>query len=120
MIVDDVEDVVRMTSLLMQLYGHETLTATSGAEALALAREQKCDAVLLDLGMPGMHGLEVAKELRKLWGERPAIVAVTGWSSKSVRERCLSEGFDYFLTKPADMRKACALVVHAVEKKCET
>ncbi|MGE5866554.1 MAG: response regulator, partial [Rhizobacter sp.] len=58
---------------------------------------------VLDIGMPGLNGYEVARELRAApWGSAPLLVAATGWSQTQDRERALAAGFDAHLTKPFD------------------
>jgi two-component system CheB/CheR fusion protein len=101
LVVDDNRDAADSLSLLLGLEGHEARTAYSGAAALDLAREQRPDVILLDLGMPGMDGYEVARALRldpEMAGT--TLVALTGWGQDEDRKRSEAAGFDRHLTKP--------------------
>ena len=104
LIVDDNVDAAVTLSLLLQLGGHTTSLAHNGPEALKLATEFKPDIVLLDLGLPGMDGYEVARALRSMPEvRRPVLVAVTGWGGPEDRLRSKQAGFDEHLTKPVDI-----------------
>jgi CheY-like chemotaxis protein len=77
---------------------------TSGSDALAQVRDFAPDHVLLDLGMPGMDGYEVARRIRASpLARQPRIIAVTGWGQDDDRERTLAAGFDGHLVKPASI-----------------
>jgi PAS domain S-box-containing protein len=104
LIVDDNIDAADTLSLLLQLGGHTTCLVHDGQEAIKAAAEFKPDIVLLDLGLPGMDGFEVARAIRRL----PelgylALVAITGWGSPEDRARTKQAGFDEHLTKPVDI-----------------
>jgi CheY-like chemotaxis protein len=104
LIVDDNVDAAASLSLLLQLGGHAICTAYNGADALKLAAEIKPDVVLLDIGMPGMDGYEVARALRANPGVgNPVLVAVTGWGDAEDRLKSKAAGFDEHLTKPVDI-----------------
>ncbi|HEV2855762.1 MAG TPA: PAS domain S-box protein [Thermoanaerobaculia bacterium] len=103
LVVDDNRDSVESMALLLQIWGHEIRTAYDGPEALAVAAEYRPDVVLLDIGLPGMNGYEVAQRLRELPRlERAVIVAVTGYGQESDRQRARRAGFDRHLVKPVD------------------
>jgi len=76
-------------------------TAYDGPTGIALAREFAPDVVLLDLGMPGMSGYDVARALRAQ-GSRQTIVAVTGWGDTAAKRQAREAGFDHHLVKPVD------------------
>src|SRR5690606_36070944 len=79
------------------------LVAHDGEEALRLARAEPPDMVLLDIGLPGMSGYEVARQMRSLPGLREVLlVAVTGYGSDEDRRRSLEAGFDLHVSKPVD------------------
>jgi len=104
LLVDDNVDAVASLSLLLQLGAHTTQVAHTGAEALRLVAEFKPDIVLLDLGLPGMNGYEVARAIRsKPELGRPFLVAVTGWGAPEDRLRSKQAGLDEHLTKPVDI-----------------
>jgi CheY-like chemotaxis protein len=101
LIVDDNLDAAATLEQLMRSLGHQTKVAHNGSEALAMADQFKPQVVLLDIGMPGMNGYEVAEQLRKR-GEAMKIVAVTGWGTEDDRTRSARAGFDVHLVKPVD------------------
>jgi CheY-like chemotaxis protein len=104
LIVDDDVDAAATLSLLLRLGGHTTAIAHDGMEALKVAAEIKPDVVLLDLGLPGVNGYEVARTIRRQpeFGT-PFLVAVTGWNAPEERLRTKEAGFDEHLTKPVDI-----------------
>jgi two-component system, chemotaxis family, CheB/CheR fusion protein len=104
LIVDDNADAAETLRLLMTtISGGEVQTASSGAEALKIGADLRPDVVLLDLGMPGMDGYEVARRMRKeSWGKDVVLVALTGWGQDQHRRRSEEVGFDRHMTKPAD------------------
>jgi len=104
LIVDDNVDAATTLSLLLQLGGHATAVAHDGLEALKSVSDFKPDIVLLDLGLPGMDGYEVARAIRRMPGSgHPYLVAVTGWGAPEDRLRTKQVGFDEHLTKPVDI-----------------
>jgi len=111
LIVDDLRDAAESLASLLRLQGHETFVAFDAREALRIAGELRPDAVILDIGMPGMNGYEVARELRaKPWGADLLLVALSGWGQQQDRERAMEAGFDVHLTKPADPERIQAIL----------
>jgi signal transduction histidine kinase/ActR/RegA family two-component response regulator len=103
LIADDNRDAADSLALLLQISGYPLHVCHSGREALALARRERPDALVLDIGMPGMNGYEVARQIRQEdWGRGALLVAVTGWGQQEDRERSRAAGFDHHLTKPVD------------------
>jgi len=103
LVVDDNIDAAATLELLLKSLGHDTCAAYDGHQALRLADEFDPDVVLLDIGMPGLDGYEVARRLRALKRERPMrIVAITGWGQDADRRRSREAGFDVHLVKPVD------------------
>jgi two-component system CheB/CheR fusion protein len=103
LVVDDNADAALTLEMLLRSLGHETHVAHDGMAALEAARHFRPDVVLLDIGMPGLDGYEVARRLRAMQGERrPRIVAVTGWGTEADRRRSQEAGFDLHLVKPLD------------------
>jgi CheY-like chemotaxis protein len=101
LIVDDNEDSANTLATVLKLGGHETASVYTAADALAHAADFKPDVVLLDIGLPGMDGYEVAQRLRELPGLRNVrLVAVTGYGRSDDRLRAKDAGFDDHLTKP--------------------
>ncbi len=103
LIVDDNADSARSMAALQTLRGHTTRTAFAGPEALAAAAEFSPDVVLLDIGLPGMDGYEVARQLRAMPALTGAFLeAMSGYGSDEDRARARLAGFDEYLVKPAD------------------
>jgi CheY-like chemotaxis protein len=101
LIVDDNKDAADSIALSVQLAGHTVCTAYDGQEGLALASTFAPDVLLLDLGMPGLNGYEIARRIRQQpWGKTLALIAVTGWGQEQDRRRTKEAGFNAHLTKP--------------------
>ena len=101
LIVDDNRDATETLAMLVDLMGHEVRTAFDGESAVALARDFLPDVVLLDVGLPGIDGYEVARRLRRQSGREPAVlVALTGHGQPDDRRRALAAGFDRHELKP--------------------
>jgi CheY-like chemotaxis protein len=89
--------------MLLQMANHDVHIAGDGAAALELAERLKPHVAILDIGMPGLTGYEVAERIRaETWGRGMLLIAVTGWGQKSDKEKARSAGFDHHLTKPMD------------------
>ena len=103
LIVDDNVDAATTLELLLRSLGHQTRAVHDGAQALRVATEFRPEIVLLDIGMPGLNGYDVARRLRELErGRALRIVAVTGWDQEADRARAHESGFDLHLVKPVD------------------
>jgi PAS domain S-box-containing protein len=103
LIVDDSEDSAESLALLLQLGGHDTHKAHDGLAALEAAGRLRPDAVLLDIGLPGLNGYEVCSRIRKEpWGKETMLVALTGWGQEEDRQRSKEAGFDAHMVKPVD------------------
>lgn len=110
LIVDDVPDITHMMSILLQLRGHRTVEAFSGRQALDFVTRRPFDAFLIDISLPDISGIEIARTIRRIYGLRPKILAVTGWGHREMRVRCLAAGFDYHVIKPVDGRRIIGLI----------
>ncbi len=103
LVVDDNIDAAATLQLLLNSLGHETRVVHDGIQALEAAADFVPDIVLLDIGLPGLDGYEVARRLRTLRRERPLrIIAVTGWGQDADRQRSREAGVDVHLVKPVD------------------
>jgi PAS domain S-box-containing protein len=103
LVVDDNVDAATTLQLLLKSLGHEACAVFDGQQALSTALEFRPDVVLLDIGMPGLDGYEVARRLRALKRVEPLrIIAVTGWGQEADRTRAREAGFDVHLVKPVD------------------
>jgi PAS domain S-box-containing protein len=105
MVVDDNADAADMLSALLELLGHQTRSAGSGAEALVLAAHWLPEVAFLDIGMPGMNGYELSERL----GAMPELagmvrIALTGWGEDSDRAHSKAAGFAHHLLKPCDLQ----------------
>ncbi len=100
MIVDDNHDAVASFAALLQLMENDVRTAASGPEALRVAREYRPEIVLLDIGLPGMSGYDVARALRKELDGGTVIVAVSGYGAEQDRRHAAEAGFDAHFVKP--------------------
>lgn len=111
LVVDDNVDGAKSLSLLLNLAGHTTSVAYSGPAALERARSFAPEVVFLDIGLPGMNGYEVARQLRaEPNGAALTLVALTGWGTDDDRKRAHDAGFDHHLTKPVDAAHVHALL----------
>jgi CheY-like chemotaxis protein len=99
--VEDDADSAETLVMLLGLWGHESRTASDAAEATAAAAEFEPDVILLDIGLPGADGYEVARTLRDA-GHDCTLVAMTGYGQVEDKERAHAAGFDHHVTKPAD------------------
>jgi CheY-like chemotaxis protein len=104
LVVDDNRDAAISLSRLLQLLGVDVAVAHDGPEALDLLPSFGPDVVLLDIGMPGMDGYEVARRMRQTpEGEHVMLIALTGWGQDEDRHRSHDAGFDHHLLKPANI-----------------
>jgi CheY-like chemotaxis protein len=102
LVVDDNDDAAEMLELMLHAE-YDTTVANDGPSALALAERLTPDVVILDIGLPGMSGYDVARELRKRpSARRLELIALTGWGSHEDKQKALEAGFDLHLTKPVD------------------
>jgi two-component system CheB/CheR fusion protein len=110
-VADDNRDAAESLRLLLELAGHEVRVARDGPGALEVAAEFRPDTLLLDIGMPGLNGYEVARRLRaEPWGRDMVLVAITGWGQEQDKELAKAAGFDHHLTKPVDPERFEALL----------
>src|SRR5436190_20976171 len=111
-LVDDNVDVIDMFATVLGLLGHDVQTASSGESALARAREFHPVIVLLDIGLPGMDGYEVAQHLRQQPQTKDAwLIAMTGYGQDTDRSRSQQAGFDYHLVKPVNAEELEQLII---------
>jgi PAS domain S-box-containing protein len=117
LVADDNRDAAESMALLLEYAGHQVWRAFSGTEALAIALREKPEFLILDIGMPGLSGYEVAERVRvEPWGKRATLVALTGWGQERDRRRAWAAGFDHHLTKPVDPVQIEALLAESNEE----
>jgi PAS domain S-box-containing protein len=113
--VDDNIDAANTMAMLLRILGHDVRTAHDGASAIESAQVWRPDIVLLDIGLPGMDGYEVARRLRaiaELGG--CVLVAVTGYGQEEDRRRSANAGFDHHLVKPVDPQALTGLLAECL------
>jgi two-component system CheB/CheR fusion protein len=114
LVVDDNVDAAESLLMLLRVRGHEVRVAYDGSAAIDAARRFRPEVVLLDIGLPGISGYEVARRLRREPGlEGTVLVALTGYGQEKDRQQSQEAGFDAHLTKPADpaaLEKLLALI----------
>lgn len=103
MVVDDNVDAAAMLSLLLQFHGHQVTVEHDPQLALLRATEESFDVFLLDIGLPGMDGTELARRLRAMpVGREALMVAITGYGQHFDRKNALKAGFDHYFVKPIE------------------
>jgi len=114
LVVDDNQDATETLQTLLESLGATVAAACNGREALAQFERFAPEVVLLDIGMPGMDGCEVARRIRALpAGRRTPLIAVTGWGQQEDIRRCFEAGFDHHLVKPLDVDRLWEIIVGA-------
>jgi two-component system, sensor histidine kinase len=105
LIVEDNADIRDSLRMILEIWGHEVTSAGTGQQGLEMARRIQPDVALIDIGLPGMNGYEVAQTIRvdaSPQSARIKLVAITGYGQPGDRERTLEAGFDTHLLKPID------------------
>ncbi|HUQ51055.1 MAG TPA: ATP-binding protein [Gammaproteobacteria bacterium] len=103
LVVDDNRDAAESLGMVLQFAGYEVTTAFNGRQALEVGALARPLAAIIDIGMPGMSGHEVARRMRlEAWGRNAALIALTGWGQDSDKQASRASGFDAHLTKPVD------------------
>jgi len=105
LIVDDNDDVAALLAEALGMDGHQVRIASGGPSALRLVRHFKPTVALLDIGLPGMDGYELAARLRSDGLSSVRLIAVTGYGQVTDRERSAASGFDAHLVKPVDVHE---------------
>lgn len=117
LVVDDNQDAADSLAEVLLAQGHDARAAYGGHEAIQLATQRTFDVALVDIGMPTVDGLEVARQIaRSPAGHNTLLVAVTGWGAGADRERSREAGFAYHLTKPVDYDTLGALLATAARR----
>jgi signal transduction histidine kinase/CheY-like chemotaxis protein len=117
LVVDDREEQTRSLRMLLERMGHEVHVATDGPSALQALSKHPCDVALIDIGLEGMDGHDLARRIRQQPQFRDLVlVAQTGWGRESDRQRSRDSGFDHHLVKPIN-RDALEQILQDLERK---
>jgi signal transduction histidine kinase len=118
LVVDDLAASAETLMTLLEMEGFEVRVAHEGREALRVAREFRPDVVLLDIGLPGMNGFEVAHGLRSQPESQDALlIALTGYGEAESRSRSAQAGFDFHMVKPADVNLLLTMLANPGEAR---
>jgi signal transduction histidine kinase/ActR/RegA family two-component response regulator len=118
LVADDVRDSVDSLSELLSGYGHKVTIARDGLEAFSQAARHRPDLAVLDIGMPGIDGYEVARRLRaEPWGWDMTLIALTGWGQREDQRAVRAAGYDFHMTKPTDVGRLLELVGQAASER---
>jgi CheY-like chemotaxis protein len=110
LVVDDNRDAANTMRAIARALGHHADVAFDGETAFQAMKSGHHDAVLLDIGLPGLSGLEVAKKVRAEISGAPRLIAISGYGQDSDRDAALQAGFDAYLTKPVDVAELSKLL----------
>jgi two-component system OmpR family response regulator len=114
LLVDDSVDAAEAMSMLLETLGHEVRTMHDGPSALAMVDDFAPDVVILDIGLPGMNGFELAREMRARPNTKTALmIALTGYGGESDRQKAREAGFDHHLVKPVSFAAIEKVIVNS-------
>lgn len=117
LVVDDNRDAAESMRILLKLMGADVSAAFDGLEALDVAATFRPEAVLLDIGMPKLHGYDTARRIRQEeWGKDIVLVAMTGWGREEDRQRAEEAGFDGHLVKPVQVAELRQLLERLLDR----
>jgi PAS domain S-box-containing protein len=119
--IDDNRDALDAVTLMLQMAGFTVVTGSDGGEAVELARTERPAALLLDIGLPGLDGYEIARQIRREpWGASMRLVAMTGWGQEKDKEKAREAGFDAHLTKPVDAEELVRVLADMGDRRALT
>ena len=119
MVVDDNVDAAAMLAMLLEASGHRVAVEYGAHEALKRAIDIEPEVCLLDIGLPGMDGIELARRLRQLPAtSRSLLIATTGYGQENDRKETRAAGFDHHLVKPIDIKQLFSILENATPKTC--
>jgi len=117
LIAEDDRDSAASLQSLIHLEGHDTRCVYQGRDVVGMARDFGCDVVLLDIGMPGINGYDIARIFRKTYGSaKPVLIAVTAWNRTPDQLMAKAAGFDHHFGKPYDPEKLLAALREVAEQ----
>ncbi|SFU69759.1 response regulator receiver protein [Nitrosospira multiformis] len=115
LVVDDEEDILVITRLMLELHGAEVITSLTAVEALEQVQTQRLDLIISDISMPHMNGYQFIQAVRNLpahKGKGTPALALTAFSRSEDRERALKAGFQAHLSKPVSLQVLIETVAH--------
>lgn len=113
LVVDDNCDLADTTAALLRVHGHEVMTLYDGVDVLSEADRRLPDAIVLDIGLPQIDGIHVARYLRERYGESMWLIACTGYGDKDTRQKMLQAGFDAIFIKPMSTARLLDVIATA-------
>jgi len=106
LVVDDNRDAADTLAMILRIYGYATCVAYDGLAALAEAGAFQPNAMVLDIGLPGLDGYSLAERFRKMPAfSRTMLIALTAYRGEEYRRRSQQAGFDHYLVKPAEIKQ---------------
>jgi CheY-like chemotaxis protein len=120
LIADDNADSAESLAEVLRLAGHHVHVAFDGAQALEIFVRAKPRLALLDVGMPNLSGLDVARSIRAMQhGQDITLIAISGWGQELDRQNALQAGFDQHMTKPVDPKALYAMISDVQGGQCK-
>lgn len=116
LVIEDEDDVRELLCDILTSSGHEVVSASRGKEGVAIFQKQNCDLVFTDLGMPGLSGWQVAKEIKQISRDTP-IALITGWDLEEKKEESKQNGVDTIITKPFRVEQVLQAVQQLLQQK---
>lgn len=110
LVVDDDPDTRETLAMLLGEFGYRVRTANDGPSALAAVQAHPPMCVLLDLGLPGMSGIELARTIRSRHGDSMVLISLTGWANTERQDEAECAGVDFVLPKPLDLDRFSQLL----------
>ena len=121
LVVEDNADTAETLTMLLELLGHRVRAAHDGVAALDAARANVPDVMLVDIGLPGLDGYEVARRVRRDPDLKQVVrVALTGYGQEEVKQKAMAAGFDYHLVKPVNPEALHGLVARLGKRTPES
>jgi PAS domain S-box-containing protein len=112
LLVEDNEDSRETLSAVLSIWGHRVTLARDGAEAIRQGLAIRPDIAIVDVGLPGVSGYEVARQLRQTLGQGILLIALTGYGQPEDRKKAFDSGFNAHMVKPADLDELQRLINH--------
>lgn len=117
LVVDDEEDVLALTKVMLELFGAEVITSPTAAEGLEQVQMQRPDVIISDISMPHMDGYQFIRSVRNLSpdkGQHTPALAMTAFDSRQDKARAFNAGFQAHLSKPVSYRVLIEIIAHII------